>query len=327
MYSQNQVTHHIATMAQRAVLYEVTASPKPGLVDRFNAGAHKDMDFYTFMDSSTTLYKGFFDCARIGLSYGIEAAQVVENNLIAGLEPFADESQYLSQLMDAIRGPGIEAEERMFAQTKGVNTHKGIIFSLGICCAALAYLEGKAYRTGESEKALQKWTMEQICFVVSQMTAQLIEHDFKTVNEKQNLSYGEQLYKKYGILGIRGEVASGFQTVSKSAFASLRAWGEGTFMNWQQEKLSTNELLLELLLRIMCHCEDSNLLTRGGSTGLKFVKEQAQLFVDLGGMTQQSAIMQIEAMDTAFTARNLSPGGSADLLSVAVFLAMCEEIL
>ena len=34
----------IARQAVRAILYEVTTTPKPGLVDRRNSGSHKDMD-------------------------------------------------------------------------------------------------------------------------------------------------------------------------------------------------------------------------------------------------------------------------------------------
>ena len=43
-----QFTDRIAEFATRALLYEVSVTPKPGLVDRANAGSHQDMDFYTF---------------------------------------------------------------------------------------------------------------------------------------------------------------------------------------------------------------------------------------------------------------------------------------
>ena len=41
-----------AENAQRALLCEVAVTPKPGLVDRHNAGAHKDMDVFTFIHSA-----------------------------------------------------------------------------------------------------------------------------------------------------------------------------------------------------------------------------------------------------------------------------------
>ena len=51
----------IATCATRALLYEVSVTPKPGLVDRLGNGAHSDMDFFTFIDSATTLSPYFRD--------------------------------------------------------------------------------------------------------------------------------------------------------------------------------------------------------------------------------------------------------------------------
>lgn len=334
VFSTDQISHLVATMAQRSVLYEVTASPKPGLVDRFNAGAHKDMDFYTFMDSSTTLYKGFFDCAKLGIAFGIESAQAGRYASMAGMNVFWDESLCLCQLMDAIRKPGLEAEKRMFEMTRGVNTHKGIIFSLGICSAAVGYLEGKRLAKADNTKdshsksdGLGLYEMEQICEVVKLMTGHLVHTDFEKLEGKTELTYGEKLYVKYGMLGIRGEVASGFETISKTSFETLRAYKEGTLKNYNQETLTINELLLEVLLRIMCESEDSNVITRGGLEGLAFVKEASRSFIELGGMSQYGATNQLSTLDTTFTARGVSPGGSADLLSVAVFLAMNEGIL
>ena len=59
----------ISQIALRALLYEVSASPKPGLVDRFNQGAHKDMGFFTFMDSSAALSNYFGYCVSEGAKY------------------------------------------------------------------------------------------------------------------------------------------------------------------------------------------------------------------------------------------------------------------
>ena len=55
-----------ARLSVRALLYEVTTTPKPGLVDRRNSGSHKDMDVFTFMDRAAALYPYFEACARMG---------------------------------------------------------------------------------------------------------------------------------------------------------------------------------------------------------------------------------------------------------------------
>ncbi len=55
-----------ARQAVRALLYEVTTTPKPGLVDRRNSGSHTDMDSFTFMSSAASLYPYFEACTRAG---------------------------------------------------------------------------------------------------------------------------------------------------------------------------------------------------------------------------------------------------------------------
>ena len=51
-YFHHQYAHQISSLAMASLLYEVAATPKPGLVDRDNSGSHKDMDFYTFQSLS-----------------------------------------------------------------------------------------------------------------------------------------------------------------------------------------------------------------------------------------------------------------------------------
>ena len=91
-----------ARQAVRALLYEVTTTPKPGLVDRRNSGSHTDMDSFTFMSSAASLYPYFEACTRAGRKTADGPAP----------ETFA-----------ALRPLGCEAEGEMLAATHGVNTH------------------------------------------------------------------------------------------------------------------------------------------------------------------------------------------------------------
>ena len=50
----------VGRLAVEAILVEVSVTPKPGLVDRNNSGAHKDMDFFTFMKSAASLHSILF---------------------------------------------------------------------------------------------------------------------------------------------------------------------------------------------------------------------------------------------------------------------------
>ena len=56
----------IARMAREALEREVLLTPKPGLVDAANAGAHRDMDKDTFLRSAAALEPWFRVLAETG---------------------------------------------------------------------------------------------------------------------------------------------------------------------------------------------------------------------------------------------------------------------
>ena len=180
-----------ARLAVRALLYEVTTTPKPGLVDRRNSGSHKDMDVFTFMDSAAALYPYFEACARTGRETAEQPAP----------ETFA-----------ALRPLGCEAEGEMLDATGGVNTHKGAVFSVGIVCAALGRLDRSLW--AEAARVLAE---------VSAMTAGLTEKDFAGVTAENAATVGQKLYIQYGIAGVRGQVEAGLPAVLNVGLPVLEA--------------------------------------------------------------------------------------------------------
>lgn len=116
---KTEISGKLEKTALLSLLLEVSSSPKPGLVDRFNCGAHRDMDFFTFMESSAALSGYFVKCALLGTEF---------------------QGDHPKELFRRLRPVGIAAERTMFQATGGVNTHKGLVFSLGILCAAAAHL-------------------------------------------------------------------------------------------------------------------------------------------------------------------------------------------
>ena len=173
-------------MAQRALLYEIGITPKPGLVDRNNNGSHRDMDFFTFQRSAVALYPFFEECARIGRE-------------TRSLSP--------SETLARLRFPGKLAEGWMRAATGGVNTHKGAIFSLGILCGALGRLEREAWCDPLA-----------VLTVCADMCAELttdINHPVDTV--------GTRLYRDHGITGARGQAAAGYPAVLRFGLPKLEA--------------------------------------------------------------------------------------------------------
>jgi len=281
---KNELCEMIRRNAVTSLLYEVSATPKPGLVDRLNQGAHKDMDFFSFMASSAALSPYFYQCA-------IKGAEFHENNL--------------EILFVSLRPLGLAAEKAMYQATGGVNTHKGLVFSMGIICAAAATCFIKA--CGDKPDA------EEICGVVSLMTQGICARELDSMGKKHTLTHGEKIYKKYGVRGIRGEVEDGFPTVRS---CSLPVFTRLIAMN----RYSFNDILVQTLLHIMAVNEDTNVLARQDWDTLDYVRNYAGKVLDAGGILTPEGAEMVYKMDRDFIARNVSPGGAADLLAVTVIL-------
>lgn len=113
-FSVSAAARHAGALALRAALYEVGLQPKPGLVDPAHSGSHEDMDFFTFQRSAAAI-SSFFP------------------RFFAAGEHIADDQAFLLAVLRLI---GLEAEEAMYEATGHINTHKGLIFSLGLVLGA-----------------------------------------------------------------------------------------------------------------------------------------------------------------------------------------------
>lgn len=248
----------LADLAVEALLSEARLTPKPGLVDGRNNGAHRDMDLPLMEVSARSLRSFFLEAARLGM----------------------ERRDCMPQLQEA----GVAAEKAMFAATHGVNTHKGAIFSLGLLCAASA---GALAGYGE-------------VFSLAEELAKAARP------AKTSDTHGSRVRKAFGAGGARSEALSGFPHV-RSALDLLR---KGT---------SPLNVLLTLLARV----EDSNLLWRGGQEGLTFVQERSGFILSQPEADRMDLIL---ALDDLCIQRNLSPGGSADLLAAALFLKSVQRL-
>lgn len=108
---QNYAAEFLADAAVESLLAEVHLTPKPGLVDEENTGAHSDMDIALFEKSAEALHEYF------------------KTAVILGLE---DES-----CMVKLQPAGVEAEKTMLNVTGGINTHKGAIYAFGLILSAI----------------------------------------------------------------------------------------------------------------------------------------------------------------------------------------------
>ena len=248
----------------RAVLEaEVSLTPKPGLVDRRNNGAHDDMDFPLFLCSAKALEPWFCYFAELGRKN-------------ASLLP--------SDLFALLREPGRQAEQCMFAATKGVNTHKGAIFSLGLLCAA----GGRHMGNGQALSG------DSLCQLAAHMTVGLCGRELS-----------DQAFR-YGATGARGEAESGFASVRNLALPRLKGYLRRNF--------PLEECCLRTLLHLMAEVLDTNVLSRGGPGQASWVREQAYWLLC------RFSIEGLIEFDNQLILRNISPGGCADLIAVTLFL-------
>jgi holo-ACP synthase/triphosphoribosyl-dephospho-CoA synthase len=278
----NARADQIAATACRSMLYEVCATPKPGLVDRANSGAHRDMDIFTFMDSSAVLTLRFRRFYLLGRDLRDTAA---------------------SRMLDRLRYPGMLAEDCMMSATHGVNTHKGLIFSLGLVCVALGWLDANG-RQADSATILA---------TCASIAGPCIEQDLRHLVPGDEATAGERLYLCSGKTGIRGEAAAGFPSVA--------ACGLPTLKRLVSEGYSLNDAAVYTLLSLIAEVTDSSIFARAGLEGQSRAQQAAR---DLLGRSAWPEFSEVSDLDADFSRQAISPGGCADLLALSFMLYFLE---
>jgi len=219
---------------------------------------------------------------------------VLIGNLLASVE--------YNELFLALRNAGIKAEECMYKATNGVNTHKGAIYSFGILCSAI----GRIWSPDKCSPDINSILDE-----AANIAKTAIEVDLSKV---VGTTAGERMYLERGNLGIRGEAASGFTSVRN---ISLPIYKEMI-----SNGISSNDAGVISLLNLIANIEDSTIYNRGGFEAVDFARHYAH---DLLKNNRLPSIADIEEMDDVFIKKNLSAGGSADLLAVTYFLYETEK--
>ena len=274
---------YISELARKALLFEVYTTPKPGLVDRNNNGAHLDMDVALFEKSADALTPYFSRCVLTGA----ECVEKPKDELLKYLRPI-----------------GIQAEKDMFEATGGINTHKGIIFSMGILCGAVGY----QYARGEF------LNIEGIWKLVAEMGHSAVKSDLSKLESFDGATSGMKQYLKYGMQGIRGEVALGIPSVRLVALAQ--------FEKFKQQGDTLNDTGCKILLFLMGEVDDSNVISRSNRACGQFIKETLREYLS---QTDTISLKFIKQLDNLFIKWNLSPGGCADLLAITYFVYLLKN--
>jgi len=177
------VAELIADQAVFALLHELAAWPKPGLVSHVDSGSHTDMDAAMVQASAVSLRPFFGELARAG-------------------QDGAD--------MGRLRTIGLRAEAAMLAVTGGINTHRGAIFGLGLLCAAAGEVaeistDGAAAAPARlGDVVMRRWGAE-----IGRGPIPLFSH-------------GAAALRRYGTGGARAEAAGGFRSIYEVGWPALR---------------------------------------------------------------------------------------------------------
>ncbi|NTJ61749.1 triphosphoribosyl-dephospho-CoA synthase MdcB [Agrobacterium rhizogenes] len=219
------------------------------------------------------------------------------------LEPFfiaLAEAGAMDAGMDRLRQIGIEAESAMRDATGGVNTHRGAIFGLGLLAAAAGLTATCDWKAPLGALIELRWGQNII--------GKAPEHD----------SHGSIVARRYRVGGARAEAAFGMPSVYDIARPAL---AEGRRLAMGDEEAARVHACMALIAVV----DDSNLLYRAGPEGLNFARDKARIFLADGGVGRANWRWDAKAIHEAFVARNLSPGGCADLLAMALFTEVLES--
>ena len=321
----------IAHLATQALQAELDTTPKPGLVDKDNNGAHRDMDYAMMQLSINTLHPYFVRLALLGF------ADTLPSHTI-------------------IRDAGIEAEKAMLAATNGVNTHKGALFSMGLAVVAAAYEEkkaaankkvrGKEERKEERGKEREKEEREDSLVSIESLAP--IESLASPLSSLQLTIKALAASFPYtsGTHGSKVKQLSNGTTTIKGALDNAREGYEKLFAEWlpfynERRKNHDAHALHKTLLRIMCDLDDTNVIYRTNVATAEEVKQEARALLAsfeeayaaedkekcasaIEEKCASAELLALKDMDRRYTERNISPGGAADMLSLTVFIGSIQ---
>ena len=251
--------------ATTALQAELDLTPKPGLVDRHNSGAHSDMDYALMRSSICALGQSFCRIAEV-----------------ASHTPTLPDCKQLAAI-------GREGEQQMLKATRGVNTHKGALFAMGLTLAAAVHLHTtkQPLNTQHLQNTIARLAA---CFTRPADT------------------HGATIHRQYGVPGALDNARTGYAQL-------FNQW----LPFWKQQQ-HTPDALYRLLLYIMSTLDDTNVLHRVGNRRAAEVKSEAK------HLLENFTLNQLEQLDRIYIEQNISPGGAADMLALTLFIAaVCTE--
>jgi triphosphoribosyl-dephospho-CoA synthase len=201
--------------------------------------------------------------------------------------------------MSRLRVIGLEAEQAMMAATAGINTHRGAIFGLGLLAAAAGLRLGYGIADSLGQIVANRWGAD--------------------------IASGPMPLHSHGALAARRYAAGGARMQGALGFPAIYDIGLPAFREARRLAPDDSEAArVQTCMALIAAVDDTNLLYRGGIDGLAFASASAAAFLENGGIAVPGWRAAAADIHAAFVARNLSPGGCADLLAMTLFVDALE---
>ena len=277
----------LAAALVRGARAELDLTPKPGLVDRRDAGSHPDLSHEAMARSIGLLPAYYRELVGILESVPARGRPVPRAGRL--------EEAVLSRCIEA----GRRAESRMF-DAVGANAHRGFIFLSGLVLLA-------AWEAGTTAPARLRPAL-----------AGLARRFFARPAGTGPVTAarpGGVLREERGIGGIAAEALAGLPGVFERALPHLVPPAPGGGADGRRVFRAMAELMIAL--------EDTTAIHRCGPEGLRRIRQDGERLRDLLARDQDPA-PHLATWNDEYRARGLTMGGVADCLAVALALAACD---
>lgn len=263
---------HITNITIKAIYGELELFPKFGLVSHKDSGCHKDMDYETFVKSAFAIKK------YISL--------YIEEGLKDDFNPLE------------LQKIGLRAEKRMFKNTGNVNTHKGLIFLLGIFLPALS----RTITKNESKEYMKQ--------MIKSTTKQIVGEYYLNIENKEVKSNSDLIYLETGIKGIRQEALQGLELIFNTP----------TYHDYDDDITYHN-----YLIHFMSELDDTTIIHKTDLATLNEVKQTMKQVINTGGYEPNKE--RVQRLSDEYKNRCISPGGSADMLVIKIIYEELRKLI
>ena len=187
--------------------------------------------------------------------------------------------------VEEVRHIGIDAERAMLAATGGVNTHRGALFAMGLTTLAAGWCSARDISIGGKQ--------------LREIMVQVAEQFEPTTG-----THGNNAVNAYHVTGALDLAKTGYSQLFNEWLPAYRS----------DLTADASSARHRLLLLIMSQLDDTNVIHRVGYDRAQQVKREARELLD------NFSTQALEQMNRDYIALNISPGGSADMVALTLFI-------